>query len=56
MPISGMAGAPIEADLDLESAENLAPLSFITNEVGSQTPRVRANFPETWIYQMIDAG
>ncbi|XP_054284946.1 CD109 antigen-like isoform X2 [Macrosteles quadrilineatus] len=42
--------------LDLLSAENLTPLSIITNEVGTQTPRVRANFPETWLWQMIEAG
>lgn len=46
----------MEEGFDLMSAENLTPLSVITNEVGSETPRVRANFPETWLWQTLEAG
>jgi hypothetical protein len=57
MAIPAMAGGMLEdSSLDLLSAENLTPLSIITNEVGTQTPRVRANFPETWLWQMLEAG
>lgn len=41
---------------DLMFAENLPHLATITNENGAQTPRVRSNFPETWLWQMLDAG
>ncbi|XP_046675493.1 CD109 antigen-like isoform X2 [Homalodisca vitripennis] len=43
-------------DHDLMFAENLPHLSTITSESGPQTPRVRSNFPETWLWEMIDAG
>lgn len=52
---------PLEAsgmDLmdDLVFAENLPHLSTLTNEIDGQTPRVRSNFPETWLWEMLEPG
>lgn len=51
-----MPEAPMMSELDLMVAENLPHLSTVTNEIDSQTPRVRSNFPETWLWQMLEAG
>lgn len=41
---------------DLMFAENMPPVAMSALDNGPQTPRVRSNFPETWLWQMLEAG
>lgn len=46
-----------DRDFDLLVAENLPQFSSIASDsAASAVPRVRSNFPETWLWQMLEAG
>lgn len=50
------SGFPV-SDFDLMVAENLPQFSSIASDsAASAVPTVRSNFPETWLWQMLEAG